>query len=214
MFDDPSQRGQSTITDMGNPALWWPGLFALLFCVWRMLAGPMWLRLGVTALMVVSLILLIVTFRAAEQPLATSTGVQPGPILHVSPLLYVGFAGMVVFCIMAVIFAVVSRRFVPAFIVLGYTAGWLMWVPGNEQRVLFFYHALGMLLFLALAAAYALSAIRRITFSGRGRWWSLAPIAHAGVAVVVSGFIFFYPVWTAIPQNAADHQMRVWVDTW
>ena len=37
----------------------------------------------------------------------------------------------------------------------------MMWVPGNERRVLFFYHALGMLLFTALALAYALTAIRR-----------------------------------------------------
>ena len=58
--------------------------------------------------------------------------------------------------------AVISRRFVPAFIVLGYIASWMMWVPGNERRVLFFYHALGMLLFTALALAYALTAIRRL----------------------------------------------------
>ena len=49
----------------------------------------------------------------------------------------------------------------------------MMWVPGNERRVLFFYHALGMLLFTALALAYALTAIRhiRIPFgAGECRW--------------------------------------------
>ena len=27
-------------------------------------------------------------------------------------------------------------------------------------------------------------------------------------------FIFFYPVWTAAPLSSADHQMRLWVDSW
>jgi dolichyl-phosphate-mannose--protein O-mannosyl transferase len=121
---------------------------------------------------------------------------------------------MAVFCASGVVFAVVSRRFVPSFIVLGYIASWMMWVPGNEQRVLFFYHALGMLIFTALALAYALTAIRGVRFQWRGRWWSLAPLAYAGIAVVVAAFLFFYPVWTAIPQTAADHLMRVWVSTW
>ena len=76
---------------------------------------------------------------------------------------------MVLFAALVTVSAVISRRFVPAFIILGYVASWMMWVPGNERRVLFFYHALGMLLFTALALAYALTAIRgvRIPFGGR-----------------------------------------------
>ncbi|MEA2615226.1 MAG: dolichyl-phosphate-mannose-protein mannosyltransferase, partial [Chloroflexota bacterium] len=30
------------ITDMGNPAVWWPAIPALLFCVWTMTRGPSW----------------------------------------------------------------------------------------------------------------------------------------------------------------------------
>jgi len=199
---------------MGNPAVWWLGILALLFCVWRMMAGPTRLRVGLGALMVASLTTMIITFHNAEPAINAITGTQPGPIHPPGILFDLGFLGMAVFCASGVVFAVVSRRFVPSFIVLGYIASWMMWVPGNEQRVLFFYHALGMLIFTALALAYALTAIRGVRFQWRGRWWSLAPLAYAGIAVVVAAFLFFYPVWTAIPQTAADHLMRVWVSTW
>jgi dolichyl-phosphate-mannose--protein O-mannosyl transferase len=108
--------------------------------------------------------------------------------------------------------AAISRRFVPAFIVLGYVASWMMWVPGNERRVLFFYHALGILLFTALALAYALTAIRRIRVRFGDRQISLAPVSYAVIGSVLAAFIFFYPMWTAMPQSSADQQMRVWVD--
>src|SRR5437667_12405 len=82
--------------------------------------------------------------------------------------------------------APVSRPFGPAFIVLGYITAWMMWVPGNERRVLFFYHALGMLIFAALALAYVLAAIRRAAFQPNGgRRISLAPISYALVGSVV-----------------------------
>ncbi|HEV3275020.1 MAG TPA: hypothetical protein VG299_09175, partial [Candidatus Dormibacteraeota bacterium] len=124
----------------------------------------------------------------------------------------VAFAGMVVFAALVTISAVISRRFVPAFIVLGYIASWMMWVPGNERRVLFFYHALGILLFTALALAYALTAIRGIRFRVGGRQMTLAPVAYALIGSVLAAFIFFYPIWTAMPQSSADQQMRNWVD--
>ncbi|MGD0833266.1 MAG: phospholipid carrier-dependent glycosyltransferase [Candidatus Dormibacteria bacterium] len=214
LLDAPTVAGTAVITDMGNPAVWWLGILALLFCVWRMMAGPTRLRVGLGALMVASLTTMIITFHNAEPAINAITGTQPGPIHPPGILFDLGFLGMAVFCASGVVFAVVSRRFVPSFIVLGYIASWMMWVPGNEQRVLFFYHALGMLIFTALALAYALTAIRGVRFQWRGRWWSLAPLAYAGIAVVVAAFLFFYPVWTAIPQTAADHLMRVWVSTW
>jgi dolichyl-phosphate-mannose--protein O-mannosyl transferase len=53
-----------------------------------------------------------------------------------------------------------------------------------------------------------------VRFFAAGRWWSLAPLAYAGVAAVFAAFIFFYPVWTAIPLTTPDQQMRLWVDAW
>jgi dolichyl-phosphate-mannose--protein O-mannosyl transferase len=42
----------------------------------------------------------------------------------------------------------------------------------------------------------------------------VAPVAWAGVVAVAAAFVFFYPVWTAVPMPATDHQMRLWVDAW
>ena len=124
----------------------------------------------------------------------------------------VAFVGVIIFAGLVTLSAVISRRFVPAFIVLGYIASWMMWVPGNERRVLFFYHALGMLLFTALALAYLLTAVRRLRVPIGGREVSLAPVSYAVIGAVLAAFIFFYPIWTAMPQSSADQQMRTWVD--
>ena len=223
----------SSITDMGNPAVWWLGILALLFCVWQMTRGPNLWRVAVAVLGLGSFVVMLLTFSAAQRWHAPTdyhtsyTAAQFVALFHqqpssqyelapvsAGPLFVAAFIGMILFAGAAVLSAVVSRAFVPAFIVVGYVAAWMMWVPGNTERVLFFYHALGMLIFTALALAYALTALRRITFPTR-RWAvSMAPLAYAGVAVVLAAFVFFYPVWTAAPLSNADHQMRVWVDTW
>ena len=229
----PPSSAVSSITDMGNPAVWWLGILALLFCVWQMTRGPNLWRVGVAVLGLGSFVVMLLTFSAAQRWHAPTdyhtsytaaqfvakfnqapssqyelAAVSPGPLFDVA------VAGMILFAGAAVLSAVVSRTFVPAFIVLGYVAAWMMWVPGNTERVLFFYHALGMLIFTVLALAYALTALRRIAVPTR-RWnISLAPLAYAAVAVVLVAFVFFYPVWTAAPLSNADHQMRVWVDTW
>ncbi|MBV8301711.1 MAG: phospholipid carrier-dependent glycosyltransferase [Candidatus Dormibacteraeota bacterium] len=227
-----SSGQESSITDMGNPAVWWLAIPALLFCVWRMTRGPTWWRVSVSALGVASLAGMIITFHAAQlyhppnnynlsltaSQFSAMEHRDPTPsdeFAHVTPsaLFDVFFAGTVLFAAVGTLGAVLSRRFVPAFIVLGYLAAWMMWVPGNERRVLFYYHALGMLIFTVLALAYGLTALRRLRVPvGRGSI-SLAPLAWGGVAVVLAAFIFFYPVWTAAPLAPADHQMRIWVDT-
>ena len=232
-YDQPGGAATaSAITDMGNPAVWWPAIPALLFCVWRATRGPTAWRVGVGVLGVVSLVAMILLFHAAvryHDPNKVDTSYtastfaalfhrQPSPSDEIArvdpgPLFTVAFIGLILFAAALTLSAAVSRTFVPAFIVLGYITAWMMWVPGNERRVLFFYHALGMLIFAALGLAYALSAIRRAGFDLNGRRISLAPISYALVGTVVAAFIFFYPVWTAVPQSPADHQMRIWVDS-
>jgi hypothetical protein len=194
------------ITDMGNPAVWWPAIPALLFCVWVMSRGPQWWRVAIGAVMVAGLGLMIRYFKAAE------TGIVA---VHPKAVPFdLGLALMVVFAVLTVICAVVSRRLVPALCVLGYFAAWLMWVLGNEKRVLFFYHMLGALPFMALAYAYALTALRRTHLTVRGRSVSLAPVSYAALGLVVAGFVFFYPMWTGAPLTSADHEMRLWVADW
>ena len=194
------------ITDMGNPAVWWPAIPALLFCIWRMTRGPTLWRVATGATMVAGLGLMIRFFKSAETGIVA---VHP----HRGPFA-LGLALMLLFGLMTVIAAVVSRRLVPALCVLGYFAAWMMWVLGNEKRVLFFYHMLGALPFMALAYAYALTAIRRRTVVVGGRTLSLAPVAYAGLALVVAAFVFFYPMWTGAPLSSADLQMRIWEGRW
>jgi hypothetical protein len=143
-----------------------------------------------------------------------AVGKDPGPSDEIppvspGPLFNVGFAMVILFCGGAVLSGVLSRRFVPGFITVGYVASWMMWVPGNEQRILFFYHALGLLLFTALALAYGLTALKRTRFAGM----TLAPAAWGLLGTVVASFIFFYPVWTGSPLPQADAGMRTWYDT-
>lgn len=229
----PPNSAVSSITDMGNPAVWWLGVLALLFCVWRMTRGPTLWRLGVAVLGLGSLLAMILLFSAAVRyhaptnPNTSYTAAQFVAKFHLDPSAQyevaavnpgpwfnVAFAGMIAFAATAVVSAAISRAFVPAFIVLGYVSAWMMWVPGNERRVLFFYHALGMLLFTVLALAYALTALRRVQLPVGRRTMSLAPFAYATAGVVLAAFVFFYQVWTAAPLSPADHSMRIWVDTW
>ena len=193
---------------MGNPALWWLAIPALLGCIWRLSRGPPWWRLLIAIIGLLSLAVMIITFHAAQKPDSVTVRVDPGPLFTVAFIGVVAFAGLVA------VSAVISRRFVPAFIVLGYITSWMLWVVGNERRVLFFYHALGMLLFAALALAYVLTGMRTTVITVGRRRVPLAPLAWAGLITVVAGFIFFYPVWTALPLPDTDHQMRLWVDAW
>src|SRR5438270_13176859 len=161
----PGSTRVSAITDMGNPAVWWLSIPALLFCVWRATRGPAGWRLAVAGLGLLSLALMILLFHSAvryHDPSNYNTSYtaarfqqlfhrQPSPSDEISrvvtgPGFTLGLIGMVVFAALITVSAAVSRTFTPAFIVLGYVTAWLMWVPGNERRVLFFYHALGMLI--------------------------------------------------------------------
>ena len=227
----PNNGPVAEVTDMGNPAIWWLGILALLFCLWRLTRGPNLWRLLVALIGLGSLAAMIILYQSAVRfhnpnNFNTSyTAAQFTALFHMDPSsqyeiartypgfwFAIAFVGMVVFAALVALSAAISRRFVPAFIILGYVASWMMWVPGNERRVLFFYHALGMLLFTALALAYALSALRRVRVPFGDRELSLAPVAYAVIASVLAAFIFFYPIWTAMPQSSADQQMRVWVD--
>lgn len=195
------------VTDMGNPAIWWAAIPALFFCAWQMTRLAKRWRVAVLALGATSLAVMILSFHAAER----SDTVR----VHPSVLFLVGFSGVVAFCGVAVLGAVVWRRFVPAFLVLGYLAAWMMWVFGNERRVLFFYHMLGALPFAAMALAYALTALRRTTVALAGdRRVSLAPVAYGFCLTVVAAFVFFYPMWTGIALPQADHDARIWVTGW
>ncbi len=241
------------ITDMGNPALWWMAIPALLFCLWKAIGGrgagrltiatagviafgtfnlaafgfnvpalrflgipfligglawalERWWPVVVATIGLVSLEEMITLYHAAPRYDLVRVAVGHG--------FTAALAGMVLFGALLVVNAVVSRRVVPSFILLGYFSAWLMWVPGNERRVLFFYHMLGALLFMALALAYALTALRRVEMRIGQRRIPLAALSYAAVALVLVAFVFFYPMWTAAPQTLSDWNARMWLASW
>lgn len=194
------------ISDLGNPVLWWLALPALLFCFWTLTRGPTAWRLGVALLGVGAVMLLAGGFAANE--MADTVRVQW------SVPLVLGVVSMIAFGVAVVLSGVISRRFVPAFIVLGFLVALTMWMFGNMRRILFLYHMLGALPFMALALAYALTALRHARLSVAGRSLSLAPVAYAGVGAVIAGFVFFYPMWTGAPLPQADHDLRLWLPDW
>lgn len=241
------------ITDMGNPAVWWMAVPALLYCLWKALGGRGAMRLWVFFAGVVG----FAAFNLAAFGVGASGVRYVGIPLLLGALVYafdrwwpalvgtlgmvaleemitryhdaprfdlvrvdvglgfkVAFAAMVVFGALLVVNAVVTRRFVPSFILLGYLSAWLMWVQGNERRVLFFYHMLGALIFMCLALAYALAHLRRASFTVGSRRVPLASLSYAAIALVLAAFVFFYPLWTAAPITNSDFLMRMWVASW
>jgi dolichyl-phosphate-mannose--protein O-mannosyl transferase len=207
-----SQTGQSDtayITNLGNPAIWWLAIPALLFCCIAMTTGRNWvLRLAPLALLSVSLALMALSFHDAEKKASVAVEVHP------SVLFTIGLTGMLLTGAITLYCAVLLRRTAPALILLGFLAAWMMWVPGNEQRVLFLYHMLGALPFMALALAYALSALRTTVVRAGSLEIPLRPFAYAGLGVVVAAFVFFYPIWTGAGQPTADHDLRMWFESW
>jgi 4-amino-4-deoxy-L-arabinose transferase-like glycosyltransferase len=246
-----SERGW--ISDMGNPAVWWLAIPALLFCLWRAVGGRGGWRLVVAAAGVVGFGMFYVLAYSVNQPHVRYLGI---PVLvlglwyalrrwwpvglaslgmaalaemiaryHAAPRydlvrvnvdlgFKVAFAAVAVFGGLLVVNAIVTRRFTPAFILLGYLAAWLMWVQGNERRVLFFYHMLGALIFMCLALGYMLAHLRRASVTVAGRSVPLASLAYATIGVVLAAFVFFYPLWTAIPITSSDFLTRMWVASW
>ena len=241
------------ITDMGNPALWWMAIPALLFCLWKAVGGRGAAQLTVATAGVIGLGTFYLAAYGFNHPHLRFAGI---PILlgalwyalrrwwpamlaglgmlalaemiaqyHAAPRydlvrVSVGlgfkaaFAAMIVFGALLVLNAVVSRRFVPSFILLGYLAAWLMWEHGNERRVLFYYHMLGALLFMALALAYALTALRRVEARWGDRRIPVGALSYAAVALVLAAFVFFYPMWTGAPQTGSDFNTRMWLSSW
>ena len=98
------------------------------------------------------------------------------------------------------------RSFAASVIAVGFVTQFLPWA--RITRVIFLYHMFGGLIFMILALAFVLAQISliprlqlrlgrlRVSLSGRDLL-----VAHLVVAVLA--FLYFYPVWTALP--ISDH---------
>ena len=95
-------------------------------------------------------------------------------------------------CVLSLPYFIIRHRSFPAALILmGFITQYLPWAP--ITRVLFIYEMIGPLIFMILALAFVLTHIaERWPEWGRG-----VAVAHLGLAVTF--FLYFYPVWTAVP---------------
>jgi dolichyl-phosphate-mannose--protein O-mannosyl transferase len=118
--------------------------------------------------------------------------------------------------------AIRYKSYAAAVITLGFVTQYLPW--SQISRVIFLYHMFGGLPFMILALALVLgtAAEARAGFSAgeallawvSGRWLL---IAHLAIAVLF--FVYFYPVWTALPIGQGQYldtfpYGRMWLRTW
>ena len=88
-------------------------------------------------------------------------------------------------------FIIRHRSFPAAVILVGFITQYLPWAP--ITRVLFIYEMIGGLIFMILALAFVLAQLAE----RRPAWGRKVALAHLGVAVAF--FLYFYPLWAAVP---------------
>jgi hypothetical protein len=109
--------------------------------------------------------------------------------------------------------AIRERNWRAALIVFALGAAWLPF--SRVTRVMFLYHMFGGLPFMMLAIAFTLNRMRRWVLGLK--YGSLAlprlngtHLASAYLGLVLVTFIFFYPVWSALPITGDSWNQRIW----
>ena len=88
-------------------------------------------------------------------------------------------------------FIIRHRSFPATVILLGFMTQYLPW--SQISRVTFLYHMFGGLIFMILALAFVLALLaERLPATGRR-------LLAAHLVIAISFFLYFYPVWTALP---------------
>jgi dolichyl-phosphate-mannose--protein O-mannosyl transferase len=119
-----------------------------------------------------------------------------------NPILYWAFIPSV----LAVLYLWIRRQ-EPAWVVLaiGFFGQWLPWalVP----RIAFAYHFLP-------AATFGTFAVAVVLYELASRGGAARVVAGAYLAAIVAAFVFFYPIYTAIPLTRAGFEHRMWIESW
>lgn len=92
---------------------------------------------------------------------------------------------------------------------IGFFGQWLPWalVPRISFLYHFLYHFLPVVPFGCLAVAIGLADLWR-----QGNGWRLVTVSYTGL--VLNAFVFFYPIYTAVPLREHAFEMRIWLDSW
>jgi dolichyl-phosphate-mannose-protein mannosyltransferase len=114
------------------------------------------------------------------------------------------------------------RSFPAAVILVGFVTQFLPWA--RVTRVLFLYHMFGGLIFMILALAFVLVRMQqagpiRVDFFDDRRLLPTRYLVAGFLALTLLSFLFFYPVWTALPISDSSYLNgfplgKMWLRTW
>ncbi len=109
--------------------------------------------------------------------------------------------------------AFVRRDWRYAVVLTGYCAGWLPWFAGIDRQMYFFY-AVPMAPFLVMAIALILGDILyQPTRNAERRTLGLV-VVSCYVALVITNFVWLFPVLTGLPITQATWNMQIWLPSW
>ena len=157
---------------------------------------------------------------AIDQQSVSGCGAQP----CVKAEMLVGTPAMWWLAIVVLAYAtwrtVVRKDWRYAVVMVGYCAGWLPWFADVDRQMYFFYAAT-MAPFLVMAIAlicgdvvYPTHGTRQgTTPSSERRTLGLMAVS-AYVALVVTNFVWLFPVLTGLPISQQTWDMEIWLPSW
>jgi Dolichyl-phosphate-mannose-protein mannosyltransferase/C-terminal four TMM region of protein-O-mannosyltransferase len=109
-------------------------------------------------------------------------------------------------CILALPYFIIRHKSFPATVILlGFITQYLPW--SQISRVIFMYHMFGGLIFMILALAFVLAQLAE-------RLPSTRPLIAVHLVLTVSFFLYFYPVWTALPISTSALTVQSGTPIW
>lgn len=102
-------------------------------------------------------------------------------------------------------YAFLERRFYLFLVLICYFVFWVPWV--FSPRVMFMYHYLPAIPFLAMILAWGLGELGKLGKLGKFLFWGF-------LILVFLSFFFFYPLWAGIPINKDWVKMFFWLPSW
>jgi len=90
-----------------------------------------------------------------------------------------------------------------ALILLGYFIFWVPWV--FTPRLMFLYHYLPSLPFLAISLGISLAAVYKTKFKY---------LAVVTLLIFIAAFFYFYPISSGLPIDSESIDKYMWLSTW
>lgn len=104
-------------------------------------------------------------------------------------------------------------KFEISIILVLFLAGWLPWL-GYPERPTFYFYAIVMMPFIAIALAFLFRQLTWILKSNGFSNWAGTSLTAIYLFIVLGLTIFFLPIWTAISIPKNEWLWRMWFDSW